>query len=65
METQIKKIQEVFNREIKESKRKIKMSNTIAEMKITLEQSVAEHLKQRNRQVSWNTDCWKPVLGTE
>ena len=48
METWIKKIQEMFDRDLKEIKNEqTKMKNTITEMKNTLE-GIAEKLKQKN-----------------
>ena len=43
MEAKIKKIQEMFNKDLEELKNKqTEMNNTITEMKTTLEESIAE-----------------------
>ena len=34
-------------------------NNTITEIKNTLEESIAEYLKQKNKSVSWKIKWWK------
>ena len=49
MEAQIKKIREMFNKDLEELKNKQRvMNNTITEMKNTLQESIAEKLRQKN-----------------
>ena len=57
MEAKIEKMQEIFNNNLEElnikdleevKKKETEMNNTITEMKNTLEESIAEELRQKN-----------------
>ena len=50
----MEKMQESINKELEKLKNKhIETNNTITEIKNTLEESIAEYLKQKNKSVSW------------
>ena len=54
LENKMEKMQESINKELEKLKNKhIETNNTITEIKNTLEESIAEYLKQKNESVSW------------
>ena len=54
LENKMEKMQESINKDLKELKNKhTETSNTITEIKNTLEGIIAEYLKQKNKSVSW------------
>ena len=54
----MKKMQESINKDLEELKNK-HTHTTITELKNTLEESIAEDLKQKNESVSWKIKWWK------
>ena len=53
LECKMKKMQESINKDLEELKNKhTETNNTITEIKNTLEESIAEYLKQKNNSVS-------------
>ena len=53
-------MQDSVNRDLEELKYKpTGTNNTITEIKNTLEESIAEYLKQKNKSMSWKIKCWK------
>ena len=55
-----KKMQDSINKDLKELKNKhAETNNTITEIKNTLEEPIAEYLKQKNKSVSWKIKWWK------
>ena len=60
LENKMKKMQESINKDLEELKNKhTETNNTITEIKNTLEESIAEYLKQKNESVSWKIKWWK------
>ena len=60
LENKMEKMQESINKDLKELKNKhIETNNTITEIKNTLEESIAEYLKQKNESVTWKIKWWK------
>ena len=60
LENTMEKMQESINKDLKELKNKhTETSNTITEIKNTLEGIIAEYLKQKNESVSWKIKWWK------
>ena len=54
LESRMEKMQESINKELEKLKNKhIETNNTITEIKNTLEESIAEYLKQKNESVTW------------
>ena len=63
LENQMEKMQESINKDLEELKNKhTETNNTITEIKNTLEESIAEYLKQKNKSVSWKIKWWKQIL---
>ena len=59
LENKMEKMQESFNKDLKELKNKhTETNNTIIEVKTTKE-SITEYLKQKNESVSWKIKSWK------
>ena len=59
LENKMKKMQESINKNLEELKNKhAKTNNTIIEIKNTLQEPIAEYLKQ-NESVSWKIKWWK------
>ena len=59
-------MQDLINEDLEELKNKHKeKNNTITEIKNTLEESIAEYLKQKNKSVSWKIKWWKQLLRAE
>ena len=62
----MEKMQDSVNRDLEELKYKpTGTNNTITEIKNTLEESIAEYLKQKNKSVSWKIKWWKQLLRAE
>ena len=60
LENKMEKMQESINKELEKLKNKhIETNNTITEIKNTLEESIAEYLKQKNESVTWKIKWWK------
>ena len=60
LKNKMEKIQESINKDLEELKNKhAETNNTITEIKNTLEESIAEYLKQKNESVSWKIKWWK------
>ena len=60
LENKMVKMQESINKDLEELKNKhTETNNTITEIKNTLEESIAEYLKQKNESVSWKIKWWK------
>ena len=60
LENKMEKMQESINKELEKLKNKhIETNNTITEIKNTLEESIAEYLKQKNESVGWKIKWWK------
>ena len=60
LENKMEKMQKSINKGLKELKNKhIETNNTITEIKNTLEESIAEYLKQKNESVTWKIKWWK------
>ena len=60
LENKMEKMQESINKDLEELKNKhIETNNTITYIKNTLEESIAEYLKQKNKSVSWKIKWWK------
>ena len=56
----MEKMQESINKDLEELKNKhTETNNTITYIKNTLEESIAEYLKQKNELESWKIKCWK------
>ena len=54
LENKMEKMQESINKDLEELKNKhTETNNTITYIKNTLEESIAEYLKQKNESVSW------------
>ena len=54
LENKMEKMQESINKDLEELKNKhTETNNTITEIKNTLEESIAEYLKQKNESLSW------------
>ena len=59
-ENKMEKMQESINKDLEELKNKhTETNNTITEIKNTLEESIAEYLKQKNESVTWKIKWWK------
>ena len=59
-EGKTEKMQKSINKDLEELKNKhTETNNTITEIKNTLEESIAEYLKQKNESVSWKIKWWK------
>ena len=60
LKNRMEKMQESINKELEKLKNKhIETNNTITEIKNTLEESIAEYLKQKNESVTWKIKWWK------
>ena len=60
LENKMKKMQQSINKDLEELKNKhTETNNTITYIKNTLEESIAEYLKQKNESVSWKIKWWK------
>ena len=56
----MEKMQQSINKDLEELKNKhVEINNTITEIKNTLEESIAEYLKEKNGSVSWKIKWWK------
>ena len=61
MEAQTEKIQEMFNKELEDLKKKqTQMNNMITEMKNTLE-GINSRINEAEEQMSWKTEWWKSL----
>ena len=59
-ERKMEKMQKSINKDLEELKNKhAETNNTITEIKNTLEESIAEYLKQKKESVSWKIKWWK------
>ena len=60
LENKMEKMQESINKDLEKLKNKhIETNNAITEIKNTLEESIAEYLKQKNESMIWNIKWWK------
>ena len=59
---QMEKMQESINKDLEELKNKHVETNTITEIKNTLEESIAEYQNQKKESVSWKIKWWKLLL---
>ena len=60
LENKMEKMQESINKDLEELKNKhAETNNTITEIKNTLEESIAEYLKQKKESVSWKIKWWE------
>ena len=60
LENKMEKMQESINKDLEKLKNKhIETNNAITEIKNTLEESIAEYLKQKNESVTWKIKWWK------
>ena len=60
LENKMDKMQESIKKDLEELKNKhAETNNTITEIKNTLEEPIAEYLKQKNKTVSWKIKWWK------
>ena len=60
LENKTKKMQQSINKDLEELKNKhTETNNTTTYIKNTLEKSIAEYLKQKNKSVNWKIKWWK------
>ena len=60
LENRMEKKQESINKDLEELKNKhTETNNTTTYIKNTLEESIAEYLKQKNKSVTWKIKWWK------